>query len=165
MMRTHFKLIVPVGVAAVCLVLWSSRLVGAEEKKHPVAKYLDAENGPKGEGWIDLCNGHDLTGWVQRQKDRPMSWLVSNRTMINFSTHEAQGVDIYTEQKFNDFEVYYEYAVSRHGNSGFYLRGRYEIQILDDGKESPNEHSDGSIYNIKASSEKTTLGPMKVIPR
>lgn len=150
-------------LAAAALAASRGAALRAEEhgKKDHEAKYLDAANAPKGKGWISLCNGKDLTGWVQRHKDRPMSWAVSGGNMINFSTHEAKGCDIYTEQKFDDFEIYYEYLVPRGSNSGLYLRGRYEIQILDDGDSGPAPHTDGAFYSVKAPSEKASLGVMK----
>jgi len=111
--------------------------------------FLDKANAPKGDGWIALCNGKDLTGWKQRDRgnDRPMSWVVSNGTMVCFSTHDHRGVDIVSEQKFDDFEIYYEYVVPPGSNSGLYLRGRYEIQILEDYGKAPAGHSNGGLFS------------------
>jgi hypothetical protein len=44
--------------------------------------------------------------------------------------------------------------VPKGANSGFYLRGRYEIQIIDDvEKNKPGVGGNGAIYNTKAASE------------
>ena len=37
-----------------------------------------------------------------------------------------------SKEKFKDFRLDAEYKVSPKGNSGIYLRGRYEMQVLDD---------------------------------
>jgi hypothetical protein len=49
--------------------------------------------------------------------------------------------------------VRYEYQVPPGANSGFYLRGRHEIQIFDDFKSNKAEATgNGAIYNVKAPS-------------
>ena len=56
-----------------------------------------------------------------------------------------------TEQKFWNFTVRYEYMTPDGSNSGFYLRGRQEIQILGDYKAGHADKTcNGSIYNFKA---------------
>ena len=66
-------------------------------------KYLDPDHAPCGDGWIDLCNGEDMAGWKNRHSNRPMSWKVVDGVMVNTSTVEAKGVNIVSEQKFDDF--------------------------------------------------------------
>ena len=112
--------------------------------------FLDKANAPKGDGWISLINDNNLTGWTQRKRGedkRPMTWIVSNGTAVCFSTHDHRGVDIVSEQKFDDFEIYYEYLIPPGSNSGLYLRGRYEIQILEDHGKDPNNHSNGGLFS------------------
>ena len=43
--------------------------------------------------------------------------------------------DLMSDQKFQDMKLHLEFNVEPHSNSGVYLRGRYEIQILDDAIE------------------------------
>jgi hypothetical protein len=57
-----------------------------------------------------------------------------------------------TDEKYKDFIVRYDYMVPKGANSGFYLRGRHEIQIFDDlGKDvkEPGLHSNGALYIIE----------------
>ena len=68
--------------------------------------------------------GNDLTGWKSMTPDRPMSWKVVDGVMVNAPT-EAHGVNIYTEKRFDDFELYCEYRIGEKGNSGVFLRGIY----------------------------------------
>ena len=52
---------------------------------------------------------------------------------------------------FGDFTVRYEFMVPDESNSGFYLRGRQEIQILGDyEKGKTSKGGNGAIYNFKA---------------
>src|SRR5262249_44914114 len=54
-------------------------------------------------------------------------WLVENHELICAKPH--QGNDLLTEQKFTDFELHIEFQAT--SNSGVYLQGRYEIQIIN----------------------------------
>lgn len=85
--------------------------------------------------------GKDLTGWKTR--DQRCGWKVENGTLVN----NTPSSDLITDQKFWNFELHYEFNVPQHGNSGMYLRGRYEIQILDDFGKPPAPGGNGSIYN------------------
>ncbi|MHC4445091.1 MAG: 3-keto-disaccharide hydrolase [Planctomycetota bacterium] len=127
--------------------------------------YIDPDNAPKPreKDWIALCNGTDLTGWVQKDKKVPMSWKVVDGVMVNTISHGHHGTDIYTQQKFDDFEIYYEYRIPQGSNSGVYLRGRYELQIIDDvgwsrSKLRPNQRN-GAIYSILAPLENVSRNP------
>ena len=66
-------------------------------------------------------------------------------------TNEPHGNNLVSKEKFKDFRIDAEYKVSEKGNSGIYLRGRYEMQVLDDaGKTDDREHGHMSIYSAKA---------------
>ena len=96
--------------------------------------------------WIELFNGNDLTGWRMRHSDRDHTWSVHDGILDNLN----QGVDIITEQDFGDFELHIEYLVPEDSNSGIYLRGRYELQIIDSlGKTYSYPAENGALYNQK----------------
>ena len=66
----------------------------------------------------------------------------------------AHGTDLISDEKFWNFTVRYEYQVPDGSNSGFYLRGRHEIQILGDYEKGKTaKGSNGAIYNQTAPSE------------
>jgi len=66
-------------------------------------------------------------------------------------TNEPHGNNLVSKEKFKDFRLDAEYKVSEKGNSGIYLRGRYEMQVLDDfGRTEDREHGHMSIYSAKA---------------
>lgn len=103
------------------------------------------------EGFRSLFNGKDLTGWKFRQENGLKSWTVIDGILKNTVNPGEQGTDLVTEEKFWNFTVRYEYLIPEGSNSGFYLRGRHEIQIFDDfdaGK--PAKNGNGAIYNHTA---------------
>src|SRR6185503_18242356 len=48
---------------------------------------------------------------------------------------------------FWNFELHAEFRVVKESNSGIGLRGRYEIQILDNYGRKPDEHASGALYS------------------
>jgi len=94
---------------------------------------------------IDLFNGKDVSGWLCQDPRRPMGWFVKDGILMN----EGKGANnIYTQQKFNDFKLQVEFNVDPQSNSGVYLRGRYEIQILDGYGRPLDVHSQGALYGF-----------------
>jgi hypothetical protein len=105
-------------------------------------------------GFIPLLNGHDTAGWHLRRKDGHNSWSVENGVLKNTVNPGEHGTDLVTDKKYWNFSVKYEFMVPDNSNSGFYLRGRHEIQILGDFKRGkPDLHGNGSIYGVKAPDE------------
>jgi len=96
--------------------------------------------------WTNLFNGSDLTGWRMRHTDKDHAWIVENGLLINTSN----AVDIVSVDDFGDFQLHIEYMFPEGSNSGIYLRGRYELQILDSlGKTYDYPAENGAIYNFK----------------
>jgi hypothetical protein len=105
-------------------------------------------------GFRPLFNGKDTTGWHVRKPDAHNAWKVEGGVLKNELKTGEHGVDLVTDAKFGDFTVRYEYQVPDGSNSGFYLRGRHEIQILGDYKSGkPSKSGNGAIYNFKEPSE------------
>jgi len=104
------------------------------------------------EGFRPLFNGKDMTGWKLREPGGYNSWSVQPGGILkNTITSGVHGTDLVTEQKFWNFTVRYEYMTPDDSNSGFYLRGRHEIQILGDYKTgTPSKGGNGAIYDFKA---------------
>jgi hypothetical protein len=105
------------------------------------------------DGFKLLFNGRDLTGWKYRRDEGKRSWSSQNGMLCNVLAKDEHGTDLLTEEKFRDFVVRYEFQVPPGANSGFYLRGRHEIQVFDDFKAGKSEKGgNGAIYNLKAAS-------------
>ncbi len=93
-----------------------------------------------------IFNGKDLSGW---QPDEPSKnhWVAENGELVN----QAAGANIRTTRQFNDFKLHIEYNCPEDGNSGVYLRGRYEIQVEYEKPGTDDSfHGMGSIYGFLA---------------
>jgi hypothetical protein len=106
-------------------------------------------------------NGKDLTGWKLRGKDDKNKWQVGTASVddkgnlafkkdgTDLVNTAGGGIDIYTEQEFGDCLVEVEVMVPKGSNSGVYLMGRYEIQVLDSfGKKTLTYQDMGAIYSV-----------------
>ncbi|HLW77097.1 MAG TPA: DUF1080 domain-containing protein, partial [Bryobacteraceae bacterium] len=71
-----------------------------------------------------IFNGKDLTGWVPDDASKN-HWVAQDNELVNLE----HGANLETTRKFQDFKLHFELNCPDGGNSGFYLRGRYEIQV------------------------------------
>jgi hypothetical protein len=103
------------------------------------------------DGFVPLFNGKDLTGWKLRNPQGHNSWsILPDGVLKNTVEKGVHGTDLVTDQKFADFTVRFEFMMPDGSNSGFYLRGRHEIQLLGDYKSGkPSKGSNGAIYSFK----------------
>jgi hypothetical protein len=63
----------------------------------------------------------------------------------------GHGRDIYSKEKFGDCTIHVEVMVPKGSNSGIYLMGEYEIQILDSfGKKNVGPGDMGGVYGTAA---------------
>lgn len=98
-----------------------------------------------------LFNGSDLSNWTTRD-GQPAGWQVEDQVM-----HVVPKTgDIMSQQRFADFYMHLEFRIpdmpeasgQAKGNSGVFLQGRYEIQVLDSyGLNIPGMGDCGAIYN------------------
>lgn len=67
--------------------------------------------------------------------------------LLNLPTDKEHGTDLFTNLVHGDADVEFEYMMAKGSNSGVYLQGRYEIQLLDSwGKRNPYSGDNGGIY-------------------
>ena len=101
------------------------------------------------EGAIVLFNGQDVCNWHQRD-GKPATWQVEDGVMT-----VGEG-DILSNETFTDAFVHVEFRLpdmpeakgQAKGNSGVYVQGRYEIQVLDSyGINIPGKGDCGAIYD------------------
>ncbi len=101
-----------------------------------------------------LLNGKDTTGWHLRKDKGHNAWKVEEGILKNELKKGEHGTDLVCDTKHSNFTVRYEFQVPDGSNSGFYLRGRHEIQILGDFKSGKaSKVGNGGIYNLKEPSE------------
>jgi hypothetical protein len=146
--------------------IYKARLVGdklegtldIEGQKRPPVQWSgvrapvipDKDDGTWREGTpVSLFNGKDLTGWKAVESGRELGWTAHDGLLSSI----GKAANIESEQKFWNFKLHLEYRVGEHSNSGVGLRGRYEIQVLEDYGRPPNSHSNGALYARIAPSE------------
>ncbi|HOZ84318.1 MAG TPA: DUF1080 domain-containing protein [Niabella sp.] len=118
------------------------------------APSLKRDKAPVWGSAIKLFNGKDLTGW--KAVGGPNQWIVKDGIL----TSPKSGANLISERKFEDFKLHVEFRYQKGSNSGVYLRGRYETQILDNDKsEHPNSVLYSGIYGFIAPSEINSKGP------
>jgi hypothetical protein len=99
-------------------------------------------------GAVVLFDGKDLSGWVNSSDKTPAMWPVRDGIVT-----VGKG-NIMTENQFGDFKLHIEFNVpympkeqgQARGNSGVYLQGRYELQVLDSYGMQPQDNDCGAIY-------------------
>jgi hypothetical protein len=145
---TRRELSIPMGALLVILV---ARFAAADEKR--------ADNTPP-DGFTALFNGKDLTGWkglagkdgsplarakmspdelseAQKKADERMRahWKVEDGALV----FDGKGDSLCTAKDYGDFEMYVDWKILPHGDSGVYVRGTPQIQIWD-----PADRPEGS---------------------
>jgi len=103
---------------------------------------------------VTLIQG-DLDNWRLRFPEGPNGWNVEGGVLSN----SPPSVDLVTRDKFSDFTLHAEFRIPEGGNSGVYLRGRYEVQIVDDHHRDPGPRTTGSVYGYLTPSRKMTKPP------
>ena len=109
------------------------------------APELPAAGAPKWGAPVSVFDGKTLAGWTLRDSKAKMGWAVVNGEL---AVVEPKGnADLMSDKKFQDMKLHLEFNVEPKSNSGVYLRGRYEIQILDDPTKVTEEHGCGALYS------------------
>jgi hypothetical protein len=102
-----------------------------------------------------LFDGHDLAGW---RSDQPSNnhWIAQDGELQN----QSAGANLRTTRTFGDFKLHIEYNCPPGGNSGVYLRGRYEVQVEYEPPEKNDQfHAMGSIYGFIAPAAEVSPRP------
>ena len=139
-MKSKLAAIVALAAATACF--------AADDKNQKEPVLVDA--GPPPSDAIVLFDGKDLSQWKAQSGGEPKWKLLGDGAM------EVTGSgSIMTKEEFGDCQLHVEWATPSEvkgdgqgrGNSGVYLQGRYEIQVLDsfNNKTYPNGQA-GAFY-------------------
>ncbi|MGI9242403.1 MAG: 3-keto-disaccharide hydrolase [Verrucomicrobiales bacterium] len=123
---------------------------------------------------VKLFDGTNVDEWeVKEKKKGENRWVVgepkvegdaksfvvtaegdgAGRAMVNKVDGHGQSWDIYSKKKFGSCRIEIEFMVAKGANSGVYVMGEYEVQILDSfGKEKMGNGDMGAIYGAKPAS-------------
>jgi hypothetical protein len=134
----------------------SGEAMGSGGSSAPVGSGGSAVDMPEEEERIVLFDGTNLDAWVSRNTGGPVGWqVVGDGSMV---VTPGTG-DIITRERFEDVFVHAEYKTPTlpanvtgqdRGNSGIYLKGMYEVQVLDSFGREPEIDGCGSIYGVRA---------------
>ena len=128
---------------------------------------------PSGEGFVELFNNKDLSGWkglvenpiarskmdaatlakAQQKADSIMrkGWYVKD-SVLNFS---GDGDNICTVKQYRNFDMYVDWKIEPQGDAGIYLRGSPQVQIWDTSRVDVGAQiGSGGLYNNQAHESK-----------
>jgi len=124
----------------------------------------DAASTPAPKGAIVLFDGKNLDAWTKQDGKTAAHW----KFVEGGAVQVEKGGSIFTKEKFGGtFHLHVEFRLpympmakgQARGNSGIYLQGRYEVQVLDSyGLESKNNDC-GAIYEIAAPAKNVCKAP------
>jgi hypothetical protein len=115
---------------------------------------VDVEHVSPPPGAIVLFDGKKLDQFVNTDGKSPATW-----ELVGGGAMQVRGGGIMTRQKFDgrvklhvEFRVPYmpDKTGQARGNSGVYLQGRYEVQILDSYGLQSKDNDCGGIYEVAA---------------
>ena len=89
-----------------------------------------------------LFNARDLTGWHVVGGEN--QW----KAVAGVLTNTQRGGNLVTDATYSDFKLHVEFRYPKEGNSGVYLRGRYEAQIEDSVVTSASGEATGGVGAI-----------------
>lgn len=134
------------------------------------------------DGFIEMFNGKDLTGWKLRTPARADTYKVVADVKLNqadvtkligegegaagkgilFRQPIAKGSDLVSEKTFGDCEIHVELMLPKGSNSGIYPMGQYEVQILDSFGKPDDQLSQadiGAIYSAAKPAKNASRAP------
>ncbi len=124
-------------------------------KKEPTVVTPGAKPGDPPSDAVIIFDGKDLSGWKSWRDGGAAKWLVQDGYM-----QVARGTgDLVTKQEFGDCQLHIEWATPAEvrgesqgrGNSGVFLMGRYEVQVLDSYQNPTYFHGQaGAVYKQHA---------------
>ncbi|MEI6176445.1 MAG: DUF1080 domain-containing protein [Verrucomicrobiota bacterium] len=98
---------------------------------------------------IQLLNGKNLSGWRLLKEGADNGWSVVDGVLQNRVTKEKgkHFGNLRTDAEFEDFNLKTEVLTQQGSNSGIYLRGIYEVQIMESFGKPLDSHNMGALYS------------------
>jgi hypothetical protein len=116
---------------------------------------VDAPSTPPPAGAIVLFDGKSLDRWAPKDGKGPAKWTLRDGVMEGVKGHG----DIVTKEKFaGKFKLHVEFRIpyepelkgQARGNSGVYVQGRYEVQVLESYGLVSGKNDCAAIYGVAA---------------
>lgn len=133
-----------------CLLTLAGSLATFAQSTHPF-------NGKNLDGWKGKPEGNSKNQWTvgsaKPDPAAPKKLVVTpeGHELINETTAHGQSLDLYSEAVYGDAVIKLEVMVPKASNSGIYVMGEYEVQVLDSfGKDAnPGPGDMGAIYGAQ----------------
>lgn len=91
---------------------------------------------------VALFDGRDLNGWQPvPAAGHPSGWSAKDGVLMN----AANATNLVSDKKFWNFTLDADFRILPHSNTGIALRGRYELQLVDDFDRPPSNRGSGAI--------------------
>ena len=95
---------------------------------------------------VALFDGTSIDAFALQHDGRPSGWSIEDGAMTN----SPRANNLISKERFQNFRLQAEYKLEAGSNSGLYLRGRYELQVLDDYGKPPDKNGHMAIYGWTA---------------
>jgi hypothetical protein len=98
---------------------------------------------------IQLLNGKDLTGWRLLKEGADNGWSIVDGVLQNrvVKAKDKHFGNLRTDAEFEDFNLKTEVRTQEGSNSGIYLRGIYEVQVMESFGKPLDSHHMGALYS------------------
>lgn len=104
-------------------------------------------NGKNLSAWSEPLGTWSVVGSVALDAANPKGFVTQSGQGVMLNSEAGKSTNIASKTEHGDAQIHVEFNVPQGSNSGIYLQGRYEVQVLDSfGKESIAEHDCGAIY-------------------
>lgn len=125
----------------------------------------DSTLGQKPPEGAKVLIGDKFEGWTDKSGKNPAPWTFKDGVL---QVEGGKG-DIKTSEKFTSFQLHLEFNVpympkakgQGRGNSGVYLQGIYELQVLDSYGLTPQDNDCGAIYKQIVPAVNACLPPLQ----
>ncbi len=135
-----FSFLLRISLVAILILGSVSLLAQAQATNELTLQDLSAFENP-GESW-------GIAGGVSASLEEANVINTKNGTGILVNDpSDHQGKDLFTNFEHGDIDLELEYMMAKESNSGIYLQGRYEVQLLDSWTtKNPSSGDNGGIY-------------------
>lgn len=113
---------------------------------------------------ITLFDGKTLQGWSAIPTDRKSAWMIEDGILLNDPSkvsddEHPRTANLRTDAVYEDFNLTLDVNIPKGSNSGVYLRGIYEVQVMDSYGMKLDNHHMGALYSRIKPSTAAELAP------
>jgi Domain of Unknown Function (DUF1080) len=135
-LSVRFAMFASLAIAVFAASVWSYCAASQIPEPKTEPKIIDPGDATRAPSdAVVLFDGKDLSNWVSANGEGSAKWEVKDGAMVVVRGTGA----IRTKREFDDVQLHIEWATPAEvvgegqgrGNSGVFLQGRYEVQVLD----------------------------------